>query len=85
MFYLYQFHLALLLLRIVEVDIPALHNPYPHYIPLIITNPRAPTPQPSPSGSPKERNISPLGKKIKIEKGKENELKDSEDEMRGGR
>ncbi len=32
---------------------------HPHHIPLRITSPRAPTPQPSPSGFPKERKISP--------------------------
>ena len=72
---LYQFHLALLPLRIVKVDISSLPNPHPHQILIIITRPKALAPEPSHSGSPMERK----------KKGKEKESEDFEDEGRSGR
>lgn len=52
-------------------------------VPLRITGPRAPTPQPLPSGS--LVNPSPIGKRGRQDKGKEKELAESEEEGGGGR
>ena len=48
-------------------------------------DPRAPAQQPSPSGSPFELKHTPLGKKLKLVKGREKEPKELEDKGRGGR
>jgi hypothetical protein len=85
MFRLYRFHLALVPPRIVEIDIPSQPNPCPQYVPIRIMDPRAPTPQPFPSGSHFESKPTPLGKKGKSDKGKEKEPEESKDEGRGGR
>ncbi len=84
MFHLYHFHLALLPPRIVEVDMPTIHNSHPLQVSLRITRPSAPTPQPSPSGSPKERKKIEPSKKVNLEKGKEKELVDLEGRRRFG-
>jgi len=89
MFCVYHFNLTLLPPRIVEVgNIPSFHDPIHPHISLRIIGPKAPTSQPSPSISPtkiKKTAMMSIQKSVKMKKGKETDLVDSQEEVRGGR